>query len=374
MKQIHFILFVLVVSLQARAEMVRASGGSAGSSASTSPTAVATYTADQLTKALRTATQVLGQRLPTVSEYTEAKKGFANYQGVIKQLIDSPEFLDSMKSYHQNYFQMAGMKEGPYNTNGDLVNFDEPTNLVLYLIKNKLDYRDVLRASYCIDNSGNKIVCSAFGSGTAGQTKADKYAAGVLTTRAFLTKWSGPFNFRRVNKAFMAFACSQYPDVQDTGLPIYEISTQVKNFSCSTCTPRCISCHSAINPRAVLFYNFSLRGQFFESISDIPMEQQTYRDDPIHSDTSDLLYGSAVPKYKGEKVSSLREYSLKFADSLEFRKCMVQRFTNLLLGNVPTLPLPSDFDPVVRKVPGLNYDLKLLMIEILSSDAYIKSR
>lgn len=369
--KIFLCLTILAVGIFAplgsNAQILRASGGSSG-------TGTAIYTTDQLTKALRTATQVFGQRLPTASEYTAAKKGFKEYQTVIKQLIESPEFLGSMKAYHQNYFQMAGLKEGPYNATNDKVNYEEPTNLVLYLIKNNIDYRDVIRASYCIDNSSNKTVCSAFGSGTVAQSKADKYAAGVLTTRAFLTKWSGPFNFRRVSKAFSAFACSQFPDIQDTGLPIYEISTQVKDFSCSSCTPRCISCHSAVNPRAVLFYNFSLRGEFYEKLSEMPMEQQTYRDDPVHSDISDLLYGAAVPKYKGEKVASLREYALKFADSIEFRRCMVQRFTNLLLGNAATQALPGEFDYLVKKVPALNYDLKLLINEILSSDAYIRTR
>src|SRR5690606_20916902 len=97
-----------------------------------------------LTKALTAASKTLVQRLPTIEEATLASQGVAQYEQVIRQYLGTPEFEQTMRAYHSDFFEMSGQGSG----NLAEVNYNEPTNIVLYIIRNNRDYREALTATY----------------------------------------------------------------------------------------------------------------------------------------------------------------------------------------------------------------------------------
>src|SRR5690606_38950130 len=105
--------------------------------------------------------------------------------------LGTPEFEQTMRAYHSDFFEMSGQGSG----NLAEVNYNEPTNIVLYIIRNNRDYREALTATYCVDNNLNETAfCNTF----ANAQQAQAEAAGVITTRGYLEKWIGPHSFRRV--------------------------------------------------------------------------------------------------------------------------------------------------------------------------------
>lgn len=310
----------------------------------------------QLEKSLRVASLTLLSRDPRPAEIARLATGLAGYRGVITEYLSSDAFRSGQLSYYRNWFEMAG------TTNG--INFDEPANLATYLAVNDMDFRGVLTADYCIDGSLNRVPCSAF------QSAADVplQAAGVLTTRAFLSKWVGPFNFKRVDHALRAFACRTYPDERDTGLTEAEISNSVKTFASTTATPACYACHRTMNPRAALFYSFDRNGFYNPN----PRARDgTLTDVGAVSTRADLLTAGAQPRYHGAAVTSVRQYAERFANTQSFRDCLAQRLINQMLGRPSSGAIPAELQDIRDDVAADGYRIKAILFRIATHPAFI---
>lgn len=349
---------------------------------SVSPLEDTNFTGEELAKGLNRAAKMLVERLPTVEEYNNASKSLAEYEKVVRGYMQTAAFRTAMTSYHTDFFEMGGLDATTR------VNYNEPRNLAVYIILNNLDYREVLRAKYCVDDNMNQVNCSTFNTtfsdnNTYVQATADQHAAGVLTTRAFLAKWAGPFNFRRVKHAFQNFACKEYPDSDDTGMTMSEIEVSLKDFRKTTvdATPACYSCHNTVNARASVFYNYNNTGNAI-GLFNTNTTVTTRRDTPENSSTSDLLVGGAnlmsatagngaiVPRYHGKTIQNLQQYGLHLSDSEAFAHCAVQRFSNYMIGNKPYDKMPSNLDYLVDKFKK-NYNIQDLLVEIAKSPYFI---
>lgn len=364
------------------------------------------YTTEQLTKATRSASQILLKRLPTQDELNQVTEGgLLAYDKVIRKYVSDPEFKNTMVKYHEDYFQMGGKRPAG---DPDTTDYSEPANLATYIIINDRDYREIITANYCVVGSSlatDFSKCSSSLFNPINPNQADYrsmagddlnspggVAAGVLTTRAFLRKWAAPYNFRRVKNAFSAFACSEYPDESDDGMPVTEISGQsdgkgsTADFNSLTQSPVCYSCHKNMNPRAALYYNFKKDG-FFDGLTidkhyapgngNTPGDVQDNENNMTTYIYKILNSGTAAapvvkdPVYKGKTVKTLREFAFLLAQSEKFRKCIPQRFYNYFVGKKNTDPLPDDLNYLVDMVAKEQYKVRPIIVEILKSPAFV---
>ncbi len=320
-----------------------------------------TYSKPELEKALRVFSQALLRRDPRAEELNQVGLGLDAYSRVVEGMLQSDEFGEGLRSYFKNVFQMTGAESG--------INLDEPSNLAVFLASNDLDFRGIITATDCYDNDLKPILCTSFST----DAEAKKLAAGVLTTRAFLSKWASAFNFRRVSKTFSLFACSEYPDTRDQGLTVEEISDKIKPFNSTTQTPVCYSCHRSMNPRAALFYQFDRKGKFNLNPNPSPAAGEvTVTDTGSASNIEDVLKPGVKSIYHGRVVTSVREYALEFSKSQLFRDCLAQRMVNLMLGRPASQRMSPEMQDVRDNVEYNEFKIRRILHEIALHPGFVR--
>jgi hypothetical protein len=321
-----------------------------------------TLTAENFRKGLKSVANKFLGRAPTLEEYTRVEAGLTAYRAVVSEYMQADQFRDKMLSYHKNYFEMGDKVE-------DGINYNEPANMAAYLIINDMDFREILKGRYCVDDNLQQTNCNSF----ANVADQNDNAAGVVTTRVFLKHWVSAFNFRRGRQVLMKFACRDYPDVTDEGLKLSEIANEIKTFDCNAsniCEPRCYSCHRALNPKAALFYTYDTNGNFNPTPAD---DVATLTDTSEVSTISHILKDGAVPSYQGKPVSKLNEYTDMLADSLLFRDCMAKRFTQFMFGETDNLKeIAYNLQYLKLSVQEHDYKVKPLLLDIVSSYEFLK--
>lgn len=328
------------------------------------------FSSDELARALKIVAQALIGRDPSGEELSQARTGLEGYEAVVKSYLELPAFRDIHINYYRFLFEMGGAEAG--------VNFDEPANLAAYLAVNDLSFTEIVRANYCVSNVNGVLTkgnCAAFNSDAS---LANEQGAGVLTTQAFLKKWSASFNFRRVAKAFKVFACQEYPDAGDVGLTEAEVAATVKTFNCTTCEPACYSCHRSMNPRAALFYVFDQTGKYNPGINNSSLGQNQSKSIATLSDSNQISYSSDVvvpgvkSRYHGRTVNSVKEYGALLAQDKRFRDCFAQRMTNLLLGRGPYDALLPEFQNVRDDIQANGFKTKKTLLQVATHPAFIR--
>ncbi len=281
-----------------------------------------------------------------------------SYNQAIRELVDNPAFVSTMRTYHQAFFEMSGME--------DDINYDEPANLAAYLIRENMDFRDILRATYCVNNDLERIDCSSFEGNTQMQ---DTYAAGVITTQAFLRNWESSFNFVRTRETLKAFGCEEYPDSTDAGMTRREVETGVHTWECTNCVPSCYSCHSTMNARATLFYDFDINGVFD---LDPPNRTRTLNDEGGPSQRTDLLIEGAAPRFNGQVMNNLRDYALALSDTPKFTQCLARRLTLYSIGGDLEASLPESMSFVTQMMRDNGFQVREFYYNLLKRDEYVR--
>ncbi|MBX9767744.1 MAG: hypothetical protein K2X47_10770 [Bdellovibrionales bacterium] len=400
----------------------------------TSAPAPSAMSPEQFRKALRSASVILVDRLPTQVESDKAAEGLAGYETVIRQFLDDPGFLKvalpvpdaptspatitgAIKRYHDAFFESSGPAATLVLANpaanqmtaaaslpANFLDANESTNMALYIIKNNLDYRTILTMNQCVNSRLELGPCSAFIPKATAPTEGTRTwqqvldmqaaeAAGVLSNRKFLAQFDAPFYFRRVHKAFNFFACRTYPDPDDLGMPASDMSTTVYRWdemNKPVQTERCYECHSNLNPRTAMFFPFDRNGFFRGGTSAAHFNQgsfaaqypnNTYPNN-VRPQTPDnavatldvLLKNSTATRpalYGGQPITRLRDYAVGLSNSKHFKTCMVQRFANFLLGYEPRTPLGADLTPIVGEVETTKYNVKEIIVKIATSQAFL---
>lgn len=139
------------------------------------------------------------------------------------------------------------------------INFNLPGNLVRYLTRNALPYSQVLTADYCVADNGKKRSCDT----------GAPYAAGILTTRAFMTINYGRFNLGRAGKMMRYFACLDYPMnkklqiplARERLIPLFQ-TEEGKSGSDFGNGLACYNCHSQFGAHAQFFVKFDDKGLY----------------------------------------------------------------------------------------------------------------
>ena len=228
----------------------------------------------------------------------------------------SPRFLLSARQFMDHLVRASGESKD--------INYNIPSQLLMGLIKNKQPYSQILQSSVCYDDNGAAAPCDSDA----------PFKAGVLTTRAFLSKHAGPFNLSRANSMVGTFACRSYPmgpiepPLEKADLiPTFQ-QTSGQGFGNGT---NCFGCHNQFGKHAQLFVKFDSSGHYIKNADG--------QQDPAPNASSGLsLNATAVShlldkgkaaseasQFFGKPVKDLSEAAAVLAGSSEFMDCTIRK-------------------------------------------------
>lgn len=263
---------------------------------------------------------------------------------------------------------------------GDL-NLELPGNLAAYLARNRLPHSQILTADFCVDDAGNKAACDS----------GAPFAAGVLTTRAFLSNNASRFNLKRARTVLRTFGCKDYPlDVTQQPplaravlIPLFQqdkaegstSGTFGNGFACYTC-------HSQFGAHAQPFVKFNQDGRWIENATGRQLEggEQGRSVDGLF--TSHMIDPEAsrleVSQVFGKPVQNLAGMAEAYVDSSGFWTCSVGGLLGFAFGLAEStvFTLPNDvLDDVVAaaKAKEPKPSLAALAVEAFSHPAVVRS-
>ena len=174
---------------------------------------------------------------------------------IVEGWIDEPAFAESARAMLQVKLAASGNKDG--------IDFELPGNLAAHLARSDRPYAELLTAPYCVDAVGAEIPCDT----------GAPYAAGVLTTRAYLIANASRFNLRRARRMMFIFASNTYPMDpllqppigKDALIPMFRAETPEEQTVPEAANgfgngSACYSCHSQFSAHAQLFVRFAQDG------------------------------------------------------------------------------------------------------------------
>jgi hypothetical protein len=305
---------------------------------------------------------VLARTADLETEMTPAGDNYDSYRTIIARMLNHTEnsarLRDALMEEHRRYFKIGGANPGSN------IDFDMPARIGAYLAINDLDYRELLTTKTCISRATwQPEPCDTF---QPNPGAAQQHAAGVLSTRAFLSmhKNAAGFNFRLVKEAFEKFACAEYPDAPDPGTPREHVSNAVHPLGSNAA---CYSCHKSMNPKSYPFYFFKNDGFFSDQVG-----STTRRDDNTPSNPGDVMVAGAVPMTLGQPVRNLSDLGRVYVQDRRFASCMTRRYVNFAFWKGYDSPLPKELEYLVDSFIDSGYRVKTLLTTILASPMFVE--
>lgn len=266
------------------------------------------------------------------AELSELKKyGKGAVKAVLAGWMTSDGLQDAARSLIENKLSVSGTRDG--------VNFDLPGNLAAYIVRQRLPWKTVLTADYCVDAAGAHTACDS----------GAPYTAGVLTTRAFLMSRASRFNLTRAGTMLKAFACREYP-METTLQPNLDKSVLIPMFAASNPSeqqdPRaaqgfgngsgCLMCHAQFGAHAQLFVKFDSSGVYkaqADGLQDAAGELGRSTNNLFVSHMKDPLAAkSEKSQMFGVEVDNLRDAAWVLANSPAFTNCQVRNLIEFVTG------------------------------------------
>lgn len=271
------------------------------------PAATPDITAEETTTYLRSISQMLvGRPLSTPENEQIAAEGPEAIRPILESWTESEGFATAARYMMQQKLRASGERDG--------IDFDLPGNLVRYVVLNDLPYSTVLTADYCVDAGGTQTECDT----------GAPYAAGVLTTRAFLAGNASRFNLGRASRMMQVFACRHYP-MEDDLQPRLTKESLIPMFQALTPDEQvveeakdafgnghgCYTCHGQFGAHAQPFVKFDESGVWVaEATGRQDPEGELGRstaglmtshmlDDAAKSDESTQIFGQRVDNLAG---------------------------------------------------------------------------
>ncbi len=197
----------------------------------------------------------------------EALSAADDVSTVIESWRDEPGLADAARRFIDNLLFTGGSA-------GD-IDFNLPGNLAHTVTRNHLPWREILTSSQCYDAAGKAIECDT----------GAPYAAGLLTTRAYLASRAGRFNLTRASAMLGAFICRSYP-LPVLEEPHIEKSRLLVLFRAETAEEQedaraqagfgngseCYNCHGQFSLHAQPFVRFDEAGLWHENATGLQDE------------------------------------------------------------------------------------------------------
>ncbi|MCB9601117.1 MAG: hypothetical protein H6722_00200 [Sandaracinus sp.] len=262
-------------------------------------------------------------------------------------------------------------------TERDGIDYGVPGRLVEAVVRNGEPWGHILTRDRCVDPSGADVDCDS----------GAPYAAGVLTTRAFLAVRAGRFNLTRAGTLTHGFLCSNYPMPEsmeprlprDTLLPMFRALTAAEQTDPEAAMSglangfHCYSCHGQFGAHAQLFVRFDTQGRWHEEASGLQNPDGMPGESFDGLMTSHLIEGLASDERSqmlGREVANLGEAAEAVAEHPEFLRCAVEK---IVAHAVPTTSVDRRFSTEVAATLGEDPTFVDLVVATLTHPRFVRS-
>ncbi len=330
--------------------------------------------AEQVESYMRRLAPMLVGRSLRVEEISQIKqRGGAALPVLIDAWTREEGFVRMAREWVSTRLKASGKR-------GDL-NLELPGNLAAHLARNRLPHSELLTADYCIDDAGLKAACDS----------GAPYAAGVLTTRAFLSNNASRFNLKRARTVLRTFGCKDYPMpvseqpplARAVLIPLFQQDKVEGNASGTFGNGfACYTCHSQFGAHAQPFVKFNQDGKWISGATGRQVEggEQGRSIDGLF--TSHMIDPEASKAESsqifGKPVQNLAGLAEAYASSPGFWSCSVGGLLGFAFGlpesTVFAMP-PDILDDAVRaaKEKEPRPSLAVLAVEAFSHPAVVRS-
>lgn len=222
------------------------------------------------------------------------------------------------------------------------IDYGAPGRIVEHVVREHRPWSEILTSTQCFDPSGAAVACDT----------GAPYAAGVITTRAFMAARQGRFNLTRAGTITKTFLCRNYPlEVElEPPLPRERLMPMFRALTAEEQTDpeaamsglangfHCYACHGQFGAHAQLFVRFDVEGNWRE---DATGEQ---REGGMPGESFGGLMASHLePPFRalessqmlGLEVADLSEAMAALTRSDAFWECAAQRVIELALDLDP---------------------------------------
>lgn len=252
-----------------------------------------------------------------------AELGEGAIDPMIRGWVTEPGFPEAIRYLVQEQLHASGERDG--------VDYELPGNLAALVARDGLPWSTILTADHCVSAAGEPIECDT----------GAPYAAGVLTTRAYLISNKGRFNLSRAKLMLETFACRVYPmetDVQPRlDKPVLIPMFRAENEEEQTVEEAkggfgngvgCYTCHSQFGAHAQLFVKFDENGVWREEATgqQSPYDELGRSFDGLYTSHmfDPFAAASEASKVFGQDVADLRAAAEVITDSELFPQCTVK--------------------------------------------------
>ena len=301
------------------------------------------------------APRLVGRALGIAEEMQLQEQGYGAVEPLLQAWTKEQGFIEITRTMLELELETGGARGG--------IDFDLPGNIVEHVLRHDRPWAEILTSQTCYDADDNAIPCDT----------GAPFAAGVLTTRAYLFAHAYRFNFMRGRKMLEVFACRDYPladELQpraDLGhlIQLFHTPNQEQQVTESwewTCNKgfSCYECHGQLATHTQLFVKFDTFGTWQESATG-----QQKSDAEIGYSTNDLYTsqlvnpteaGSEASQLFGEPVENLSDAARVLGSHRVFYECSIQSLLDYVM-DIQRIGLLDQHGEVTQ---GLKVDPALL--------------
>ncbi|UJR82858.1 hypothetical protein [Sandaracinus amylolyticus] len=222
------------------------------------------------------------------------------------------------------------------------IDFGAPGRIIEHVVREGRPWAEILTSTQCFDASGAPGECDT----------GAPYAAGVITTRAFMAARQGRFNLTRAGTITRTFLCRNYPLAVELEPPLERerLMPMFRALSAEEQTDpeaamsglangfHCYACHGQFGAHAQLFVRFDVSGRWREDATG----EQRQGGMPGES-FGGLMASHLEPPWRanetsqmlGREVANLSEAMAALTESDAFWECASQRVLEAALDLDP---------------------------------------
>lgn len=269
---------------------------------------------------------VLLRRSLRESELEQLAAGGAALPGLLAEWSQESGVEDAARDMISTLLAASGARDG--------TDLNLPGNLAAHLVRDDIPWTQLITADYCVDGEGAPIECDT----------GAPYAAGILTTRAFMAGNESRYNLRRARTLVRRFVCVDYPidaELQpriqrDLLIPMFQATSAADSTEDAARAGfgnglACYACHGQFSAHAQLFVRYDETGLYREDatglqlpdgelgVSEVEGLFTSHFQDPARA-------SSEQTQVLGEEVSGLVDAARVVAESPRYVPCAIRHF------------------------------------------------
>lgn len=259
---------------------------------------------------------------------------------IVTEWTKEAGFVQAARNMIELKLSVSGARDG--------VDFGLPGNLAAHLVRSEQPWSKIITDDKCRDKDGGELACDT----------GAPYAAGVLTTRAYLVSRASRFNLTRSSALLKTFACRVYPQ-EETLQPRIPKEKLIPMFRALTLEEQtderaksgfgngsgCYTCHGQFSAHAQLFVKFDEQGKWVKDATGLQDEAGELGRSKDGLMASHFVEPTAAASERsqvfGKEVANLAEAARVITESPVFLECAARNVVEYGLG----LTKPPELEP-----------------------------